>query len=69
MACKYVIIKLQKTRYIFEIKGGMLYHETMETTGCSLIGNRHGGGNADVFPERHAAEYPVGNFSKCRNDD
>ena len=45
------------------------YYETMETTGCPLIGNRHGGGNADVFPERHAAEYPVGTFSKCRNDD
>ena len=44
-------------------------YETMETTGCPLIGNRHGGGNADVFPKRHPAKYPVGNFSKCRNDD
>lgn len=31
-------------------------HETMETTGCPLIGNRHGGGNADVFPKRHPAK-------------
>ena len=38
----------------------------METTGCPLIGNRHGGGNGDIFPERHPAKYPVGNFSKCR---
>jgi len=42
------------------------YDETMETTGCPLIGNRHGSGNADVFPKRHPAKYPVGNFSKCR---
>ena len=38
----------------------------METTGCPLIGNRHGGGNADVFPERHPAKHSMGNFSKCR---
>ena len=44
-------------------------YETMETTGCPLIGNRHGGGNADIFPKRHPAKYPVGNFSKCRNED
>ena len=44
-------------------------YETMETTGCSLIGNRHGDGNADVFPERHPAKHSMGNFSKCRNDD
>ena len=24
---------------------------------------------ADIFPKRHPAKYPVGNFSKCRNDD
>ena len=45
------------------------YYETMETTGCPLIGNRHGGGNADVFPERHPAKYSVENHGKCRNDD
>ena len=41
-------------------------HETMETTGCPLIGNRHGGGNADVFPKRHPAKYPVGTFQQVQ---